>query len=84
MDELCKYLMKLLVMDVEGDTTLETINQMLVKDGSQASRDLRARLIAEKGTEQFLLVLLDCLRESIREGVNEDTIREQIGFYLDA
>ncbi|MBN1945891.1 MAG: hypothetical protein JW797_09450 [Bradymonadales bacterium] len=83
-DELCAYIMEHLVLDLDGEVNLETINEMLMRDGSQMARDLRARLIAEQGPDDFLLVLVDCLRESLREGINEEKIQEQVQYYLEA
>ena len=84
MDELCLYVMQHLVLDLDGDISMEAINEMLVRDGTQLSRDLRARLIAEQGPNEFLLVLVDCLREHLRDGITEDKILDQVKFYLDA
>ena len=84
MDELCAVIMSGLVLDFEGEADMDLINDMLVRDGSQMARDLRARLIAEHGPNQFLLVLVDCLKEFLRDGVNEEQIKEQVQFYLEA
>ena len=84
MDELCAYMMEHLVLDLDGDIGMEQINEMLIRDGSQMARDLRARLIAEQGPNDFLLVIVDCLRESLRDGITEDTIHDQVKCYLDA
>jgi hypothetical protein len=84
MDELCSYIMEHLVLDLDGDISMDSMNEMLVRDGSQIARDLRARLIAEQGPNEFLLVLVDCLRESLRDGIGEAKVLEQVKFYLDA
>jgi hypothetical protein len=84
MEELCSYIMNHLVLDLDGEVTMEAINDMLVRDGSQKARELRARLISEQGPNEFLLVLADCLRESLRDGINEDKVQEQIDYYLEA
>ncbi len=84
MDELCSYIMEHLVLDLDGDISMDSMNEMLVRDGSQLARDLRARLIAEQGPNEFLLVLVDCLRESLRDGIGEAKVLEQVKFYLDA
>lgn len=84
MDELCAVIMNHLVLDFEGEADMDLINDMLVRDGSQMARDLRARLIAEQGPDSFLLVLVDCLRENLRDGINESHIKEQVQFYLEA
>ena len=83
-DELSAYIMEHLVLDLDGEVNMETINDMLMRDGSQIARDLRARLIAEQGPEDFLLALVDCLRESLREGITEEKIQEQVQYYLEA
>ena len=84
MDELYSYILNHIVLDFEGEFTMEKINDMLVRDGSQVSRDLRARLIAEQGPNQFLLVLLDCLGESVSDGIRKDKVEEQVRLYLEA
>jgi hypothetical protein len=84
LDEVCRYILDHLVLDFEGEFTMDTLNEMLVRDGSQLARDLRARIIAEQGPNQFLLVLLDCLRESLGDGIDKARVEEQIRFYLEA
>lgn len=84
MDELCSFIMDHLVLDFEGEANMDTINDMLVRDGSQLARDLRAKLIAEQGPDSFLLVLVDCLREFIRDGIDESKLRDQAKYYLEA
>lgn len=84
MDELCALIMNHLVLDFEGEANMDVINEMLVRDGGPVARDLRARLIAEQGPDSFLLVLVDCLKESLRDGISEKQIKDQVKFYLDA
>ncbi len=84
MEELCSYILDHIILDFEGEFTMDKLNDMLVRDGSQVSRDLRARLISEQGPDQFLMVLLDCLRESLDEGIGKDKVEEQVRFYLEA
>jgi hypothetical protein len=73
-----------MVLDLDGEVSMDAINDMLVRDPSPVSRDLRAKLIAENGPNEFLLVLCDCLREHLRTGVTEDRVLEQVRFYLEA
>ena len=84
MEELCSYILDHIILDFVGEFTMDKLNDMLVRDGSQVSRDLRARLISEQGPDQFLMVLLDCLRESLDEGIGKDKVEEQVRFYLEA
>lgn len=84
MQKFSRYLIEHLVLDFDGDITMELVNELLLEDGSQVAHDLRARLIAEGGANDFLLVLADCLKEFMREGINEELVSEQVAFYLDA
>jgi hypothetical protein len=45
---------------------------------------LLSRLIEDKGVEDFLIVVADCLKESIRSGISEDIIREQLTTYSES
>jgi hypothetical protein len=83
-DEICNYILSNLVLDLEGNLEMEALNDMLVRDGSQLARDLRARLIAEQGPNEFLFVVIDTLREHLTSGINEGIIREQVRLYLEA
>ncbi len=84
MEEFAKYLIGHLVLDFSGDVDMEQINTLLLEDGSPQAKSLRSRLIAEGGCDDFLLVLADCLKDSIHKGINESTINDQVDFYLDA
>ena len=78
MNELSNYLIDNLVLDFRGDVDMETLNELLLRDGSQLAHDLRARLISQDGVDDFLLVLADCLKDFLREGISEELVTEQI------
>ncbi len=84
MKKFSRYLLDHLVLDFDGEITMEEINTLLLEDGSKLAHDLRARLIAESGPNDFLLVLADCLKEFLAEGINEELVGDQVAFYLDA
>jgi len=79
-----RYLINHIVLDFDGDITMEMVNAMLLEDGGQVAHDLRAKLLAEGGANDFLLVLADCLKEFLHEGITEDLVKDQVAFYLDA
>jgi hypothetical protein len=60
------------------------VRQFLRDDDSREARMLLSRLIEDKGVEDFLIVVADCLKESIRTGINEDIIREQLNTYSES
>src|SRR5579871_2291787 len=79
--ELIKYLLENLVIDFQGEITLETVRSFLREDDGREARQLLAKLIEEKGVDDMLITLADCLKEHIQSGINERTIREQLAIY---
>lgn len=84
MKELVKYLADNLKLDFPGEITIDQVRSYLREDDSRESRALLAKLIEDKGIDDLLLTLADCLQEHIRAGINEDTIREQLVMYSDS
>jgi signal transduction histidine kinase len=82
--ELSEYLIKHIVVDFAGEVDVDIINELLIKDGSPVAHDLRARLLADGGLDDFLIVLADCLREHVQTRVQEDAVTEQIQMYVTA
>ena len=84
MKELVSYLLQNLYLDFQGEISVEQVREFLREDESREARQLLSKIIEEKGIEDLLITLADCLREYIRSGVNEDTIREQLETYSDS
>ena len=83
-EKLCAYLVQHLILDFDSEVSMEVINRLLQEDEFQDAQDLRARLFAEKGPGDFLIVIADCLRDYLTEGISSAHIREQILMYLEA
>jgi hypothetical protein len=45
---------------------------------------LLAKIIEEKGVDDLLITLADCLKEHIRAGISDDKVREQLQLYSDS
>lgn len=84
MQELVRYLLENLYLDFQGDISVEKVREFLREDDSKEARQLLARLIEENGVNDMLLTLADCLKESIRTGISEKTVREQLAMYSDS
>lgn len=84
MKELIKYLLDNLILDFKGEITLDTVRGFLREDDGREARQLLAKLIEEKGVDDMLVTLADCLREHIQTGVNERVVREQLMTYSDS
>lgn len=84
MKELVSYLLQNLYLDFQGEISVEQVREFLREDESREARQLLSKIIEEKGIDDLLITLADCLREYIRSGVNEDIIREQLQTYSDS
>jgi len=82
--ELVSYLLQNLYFDFQGEISVEQVREFLRQDDSREARLLLSKIIEEKGIDDLLITLADCLREYIRSGVNEDIIREQLQTYSDS
>src|SRR6516162_11123925 len=79
--ELVGYLLENLYLDFQGEISLDTVRQFLRSDDSREARQLLQKLIEDKGVDELLLTLADCLKEHIRSDVNEEVVREQLQLY---
>jgi hypothetical protein len=82
--ELVRYLLDNLYLDFQGEITLEQVRQFLRGDDSREAKAVLAKLIADKGVDDLLLTLADCLKDHIRTGVSEQVVREQLSLYSDS
>ena len=84
MKELIRYLLENMYLDFQGEISLDTVRQYLRQDDSREARALLQKLIEDKGVDDLLLTLADCLKEHIRSGVNEEVVREQLSLYAES
>ncbi len=82
--ELIQYLMENMQLDFQGEITLDKVRHFLREDDSRESRKLLGRLIEDKGVDDMLITLADCLKEEIRTGVSEEVVGEQLRMYSDS
>ena len=84
MKELVRYLLENMFLDFQGDISVEKVREFLREDDSREARQLLSKIIEEKGVDDLLNTLADCLRDHIRTGVSEDTVREQLQLYSES
>jgi hypothetical protein len=82
--ELVRYLLENLYLDFQGEISLDTVRQFLRGDDSREAKQLLAKLIEDKGVDELLLTMADCLKEHIRSGVNENVVKEQLQLYSES
>jgi len=81
---LIKYLLDNLMLDFQGDLTMEMIRDFLRNDQSRDSTALLDKLTKDRGTSDMMITLADCLKEYLRTGINEDVVREQLRMYTES
>ena len=84
MNQLIAYLLDHAMLDFSGDLTLETIRDFLRNDESPAARALLAKLVQERGVDDMVVTLADCLQEYLRSGLTEEVVRDQIKAYAES
>ena len=84
MRELVRYLLENAYIDFQGDLSMEKVREFLREDETREARSLLAKLIDDKGVDELLITIADCLKDHIRAGINEETIREQLSTYSES
>jgi len=82
--ELIAYLLKNLQLDFQGEITLDDVRHFLREDDGRDARKLLGRLIEDKGLDDMLITLADCLKEDIRTGISEQTVSDKLRMYSDS
>ena len=78
------YLRQHLMIDFQGELTVGRVRELLAGDDSRDAKVLMAKLVAENGVEDLILVLADCLLEHVQRSLTDDVVREQIRMYADS
>ena len=84
MKELIRYLIQHMYLDFQGDISLESIRGYLRDDESREARQLLSKIIEEKGIDDLLITLADCLKDHIATGVTEPVVSEQLQMYAES
>ena len=84
MNELARYLIDNIYLDFQGGITLEEMREALRKEDTREARHLLSKLIEDKGIDDLMLTIADCLKEHIRTGITEDTMKQQLVTYAES
>lgn len=84
MNQLIDYLRKNLILDFQGDLNLEMCREFLKDDDSREARQLLAKIVQDKGTNEMILILADCLVETVQNALSDDVMREQLRMYSES
>jgi len=82
--QLIDYLRQHLMIDFQGDLTVAKVRELLAGDDTREAKTLLAKLVAEKGVEDMVIVLADCLLEHVQRSLTDEVVREQIRMYAES
>jgi hypothetical protein len=82
--QLIAYLLDHAMLDFSGDLSLETVRDFLRDDDSPEARTLMAKLSQDKGVDDMVVTMADCLQEYLRTGLNETVVRDQLKLYTES
>ena len=84
MNQLIAYLLDNLILDFQGDLDLEMVRGFLKDETDKDSKTLYAKMLADGGVDDMMVVLADCLKDYLRTGIEENTVREQLRLYVES
>ncbi|MCG8422193.1 MAG: hypothetical protein MJE77_30085 [Proteobacteria bacterium] len=84
MNKLIAYLRDNLILDFQGDLTLEVVRDLLKDDDSRDAKQLVAKLVADGGVNEMMIVLADCLLEPVQEALTDSVVRENLRMYSES
>jgi hypothetical protein len=60
------------------------VRDFLRDDDSPEGRKLLAKLVEDRGVDDMIVTLADCLQDYLKTGINDDVIRDQIRLYSES
>ena len=84
MEQLIAYLMENIILDFQGALDLDMVRRFLKDEDDPVAKMLYAKLVAEGGVDDMLVVLADCLRDYLRRGIDEEVLRENLKLYAES
>jgi hypothetical protein len=82
--QLIQYLLDNLQLDFSGNLSLEAVRDFLKGDDSREARALLGKLVEDRGVDEMMITLADCLQDYIKTGITDETVREQIRLYAES
>ncbi len=84
MNRLARYLIEHIYLDFDGGITIDQVRQFLREEDTRESRALLSKLIEDKGVDDMMITVAECLKDHLRTGINEDVLREQLSTYSES
>lgn len=84
MKQLVAYLLENLILDFQGELTLDMVRDFLRNDDSKEAKQILAKLVKDGGVDDMLIVLADCLVDYIPKAVSPEVVAEQLITYTES
>jgi hypothetical protein len=84
LDRLIAYLYENIILDFQGDMTLDMVRDFLREDDSREARALLAKLVEDRGVEDMMICIADCLRDNLATGIKHEDLKEQLQLYSES
>ena len=84
MNQLIAFLLDHAMLDFSGDLSLDMVKDFLRNDDSPAARALLTKLVHDRGVEDMVVTLADCLQEHLRTGLTENVVHDQLRLYAES
>lgn len=84
MNRLARYLVEHIYIDFEGGITIDQVRQLLREEDTRESRALLSKLIDDKGIDDMMITVAECLKDYLRSGINEDVVGQQLISYSES
>jgi hypothetical protein len=82
--QLIAFLLDHAMLDFSGELTIEMVKDFLRDESTPEARALRNKIMQDGGVEEMQLTLADCLQESLRIGLSEVLVGEQLKLYAES
>ena len=83
-NRLIDYIRQNVMIDFQGDLSVAKVRELLAGDDSRDARALLTKLVADRKVEDMLVVLADCLLETVQKALSDDVVREQLRMYAES
>ncbi len=83
-NRLVAYLRDHVFVDFQGELDVDKVRELLAGDDSRDAKVLLARVTRDKGTEDMMVALADCLLEVVQNALTDEVMREQLRAYVEA
>ena len=84
MNQLIAFLLDHAMLDFSGDLSLDMVKDFLRNDDSPAARSLLNKLVHDRGVEDMVVTMADCLQEHLRSGLTENVVMDQLRLYAES